>query len=154
MSESNPVLTGVERPKPVEATPAAALEWSVGPLLNAQADLLAGAEATVTNWLHRRHEAIVDTQQLIANMQTGGNPAATFKAQQEWISRSFRRLIADADACHSATQDLMKRAPSWFPNGGWMWFGNGFASAETSASQAGATRAAVRPLRMANNKPE
>jgi hypothetical protein len=154
MSENNPVQTGVENQKPAEAIPAAALEWSVGPLLNAQADLLAGAETTVTNWLHRRHEAIVDTQQLIADMQTRANPAAAFKAQQEWMTRSFRRLVADADACHSATQQLMERAPSWFPRGGWMWFGNGSASSETSATQAAATRAAGRPLRMANNKPE
>jgi hypothetical protein len=154
MSESNPVQTMAEKQKPNDAIPAAAIEWSVGPLLNAQADMLAGAEATVTDWLHRRHEAIVDTQQLFARMQTGVDPASAFKAQQEWISRSFRRLVADADACHSATQHLMERAPSWFPRGGWMWFGNGSASAETTASQAAATRAAGRSLRMANNKPE
>jgi hypothetical protein len=154
MSEINQAQNMSEKQKTAEAIPAAALEWSVGPLLNAQADLLAGAEATVTDWLHRRHEAIVDTQQLIARMQTRVDPAAAFKAQQEWVSRSFRRLVADADACHSVTQQLMERAPSWFPRGGWMWFGNGSASAETSAAQAAATRAAGRSLRMANNKPE
>ncbi len=154
MSESNPVQNLTEKQKSAEAIPAAALEWTVGPLLNAQADLLAGAEATVTDWLHRRHEAIVDAQQLITRMQTGIDPAGAFKAQQEWMSRSFRRLVADADACKSATQQLMERAPSWFPRGGWIWFGNGSGNGEVAASQAAATRAAGRSLRMANNKPE
>jgi hypothetical protein len=154
MSEINPVQNLTEKQKAAEAIPAAALEWSVGPLLNAQADLLAGAEATVTDWLHRRHEAIVDTQQLITRMQTGVDPVGAFKAQQEWMSRSFRRLVADADACHSATQQLMERAPSWFPRGRLMWFGNGPGNGEVAASQAAATRAVGRSLRMANNKPE
>jgi hypothetical protein len=114
MSEMNPVQNPADN-KPADAIPAAAIDWSVGPLLNAQADLLAGAEATLADWLHRRHEAIADTQQLISRMQTGVDPAAAFKAQQEWVSRSLRRLAADADACHSATQQLMERAPSWFP---------------------------------------
>jgi hypothetical protein len=156
MSEVNPVQNHAEIHKTAEAIPVAALEWGVGPLLNAQADLLAGAEATMTDWLHRRHEAIVDAQQLIARMQTGVDPAAAFKAQQEWISRSFRRLVADAGACHSATQHLIERSPSWFPRGGWMWFGNGSGSPNeaAAASQAVATRAIGRPLRMANSKPE
>jgi hypothetical protein len=154
MSEINPVQNLTEKQKSADAVPAAALEWSVGPLLNAQADLLAGAEATVTDWLHRRHEAIADTQQLLTRMQTGVDPAAAFKAQQEWMTRSFRRLAADADACRSAAQQLMERAPSWFPRGGWMWFGNGSAGAEVAGSQAAATRAAGRSLRMANSKSE
>ena len=153
MSEINPVQNLAEKQKAVEGIPAVALDWSVGPLLNAQADLLAGAEATVTNWLHRRHEAVTDTQQLIARMQTGVDPAAAFKAQQEWVSRSFRRLAADADACHTATQQLLERAPSWFPSSAWGWFANGSGN-DAAASQAAVTRAAGRSLRMANNKPE
>jgi hypothetical protein len=154
MSEANPVQNLAEKQKTAEAIPAAALDWSVGPLLSAQADVLAGAEATVTDWLHRRHEAIVDTQQLIARMQTGGDPTAALKAQQEWMSRSFQRLVADAHAYHSATQQLIERAPSWFPRGRWSWFTNGSAGEDTAASHAAATRAAGRPLRMANNKAE
>lgn len=154
MSDINRVQNLAEPPKPAEGIRAAALDWSVGPLLNAQADLLAGAEATVTNWLHRRHEAIVDTQQLMARMQTEGDPANAFKAQQEWMTRSFRRIAADADACYSATQQLMERAPSWFPRVGWLWFGNGSMADEIGATQAAAARSVSRPLRMANNKPE
>lgn len=152
MSEINPVQNLADKQKQAEAIPAAALEWSVGPLLSAQADLLAGAEAAVTDWLHRRHEAILDTRQLIARMQTGVDAAEAFKAQQEWVSRSFRRLAADADACHSATQQLMERVPSWFPRGVW-WFGNGAASTDTTESQTAAARAG-RSLRVANQKPE
>jgi hypothetical protein len=150
MSETNPLPSMVEKPKPTDAIPAAVRDWGVAPLLNAQADLLAGAEATVTDWLRRRHDAVVDMQQLIARMHTGFDPADTFKAQRELMSRSFQRLAADAEACHSATQHLLDRAPSWFPNGGWMWFPWGAGSTDTPATQAAATRAAGRPLRMAN----
>ena len=154
MSEMNPAPNLTENAKQADAIPAAALDWSVRPVLNAQADLLAGAETTVTDWLHRRHEAIVDTQQLIARMQTGVDPVTAFKAQQEWMSRSLRRLAADANACQSAARQLMERAPSWFPRADWMWFGNGSANPESSATQAAATRSAGRPLRMANSKPD
>jgi len=136
--------------KSADAIPRAALDWGVGSLLNAQADMVAEAEATVTDWLHRRHEAILDTQQLIASMHTGTDPAVAAKAHQEWMSRSFRRLVADADACHSTAQQLAARVPSWFPRGGWMWFPWGAESPEGTASQAAATRAAGRPLRVAN----
>jgi len=104
----------------------------------------------VTNWLQRRHEAVLDMQQLIAGMHIGTNTADALKAQQEWVSRSFRRLAADADAYQSATQRLLDRVPSWFPQGGSMWFLRGPRSPESSATQAAATRAAGRPLRMAN----
>lgn len=110
MSETNPITTAAKEQKQPDAIPAAALDWSVGPLLNAQADLLAGAEATVIDWLHRRHEAVLDTQQLIAHMHTGTDPADALKAQREWMSRSFRRLAADADAYHSVSRQLMDRA--------------------------------------------
>ena len=97
------------------------LDWGVGPLLNVQADILAGAEATIGDWLRRRHEAIADTQQLIARIHAGGEPGEAVRAQREWVSRSFRRLAADADACHTAARRLMDRAPSWFPQRGWGW---------------------------------
>jgi hypothetical protein len=97
------------------------LDWGIGPLLNAQADMLAGAEATVSDWLRRRHEAIADTRQLIARMHIGGEPGDAVRAQREWVSRSFRRLAADADAYHTVARRLMDRVPSWFPQHGWGW---------------------------------
>ena len=153
MSETNPNPAVSERPKSVNTGAGAALDWGVGPLLNAQADLLAGAEVTVTEWLHRRQEAVVDTRQLIASMQTGSDPADAFRAQRDWMSRSFKRLAADADAYHSVAQKLIDHAPAWFPRGGWMGFPLNGAATDAAASQAAATRAVSRPLRMAN-RPE
>jgi hypothetical protein len=150
MSEANPIPNMAEAPKEPDAIPRAALDWSVGPVLNAQADLLAGAETTVVDWLRRRHEAVVDTQQLIASVHPGVDPADIFRAQRDWLSRSFRRLAADVEAYHSASRQLMDRAPSWFPNGGWMSFARGAGGSEIAASQAAVTRAAGKPLRMAN----
>jgi hypothetical protein len=147
MGETNPIPNVTETAIQPEASPRAAFEWGIRPVLNAQADMLAGAEATVTDWLHRRYEAIVDTQQLVASVHPGTNMADALKAQQEWLSRSFRRVAADLEAYQSTSQQLMDRAPSWFPNGGWMWFQQGTGNA---ASQAAATRAAGRPLRMAH----
>lgn len=112
--------------------------------------MLAGAEATVTDWLRRRHEAILDTRQLIVSLHVGADPADAFKAQRDYVSRSFQRLAAEANACQSATQQLMEHAPAWFPQGGWAWFPRIAGSAETASSRAAATRAAGKPLRMAN----
>jgi len=150
MSETNPLPNTAERPKPTDATSGAVRDWGVGTLLTAQADLLADAESTVSDWLHRRHDAVVDMQQLIARMHIGSDLVDTFKAQREWVSRSLQRLAADAEACQSVTQHFLDRAPAWFPNGGWTWLPWGTGSTETSATQAAATRAAGRPLRMAN----
>lgn len=153
MSETSPVPNVTEQQKQAEAITSSVPDWGIGSLLNAQADMLAGAETTVTDWLHRRHEALVDTQQLIARIHAGTDLASALKAQQEWVSRSLRRLAADADAYQSTTQKMLDRTPSWFPQDGWTWFTRGLKTAETSATQAAATRAAGKPLRMAN-KPE
>jgi hypothetical protein len=150
MSEATTIPNPPDKPTPADAAPSVKFDWGVGPLLNAQADMLAGAEAAVGDWLRRRHEAVADTQQLIARMSAHPDPMDALKAQREWMSRSFRRLAADADACHSAAQYLLDGSQSWFPNGGWIWPPRGVAATETPASQAAATRAAARPLRMAN----
>ena len=146
MSEANTVPNATEHQKPADADSKSVFDWGVLPLLNAQADLLAGAETTVANWLRRRHEAVADTRQLVASMHVGTDLGDALKASREFMSRSFRRLAADADACHATAQHFMERAPSWFPEGVWHP-GNG---ADLSATRAAATRAAARPLRMAN----
>ena len=74
----------------------------VGPLLKAQADLLADAETTVSDWLRRRHDSAMDTQQLAARLCRISSPVEALKAQQEWVSRAFLRLAADSAACQSA----------------------------------------------------
>jgi hypothetical protein len=126
------------------------LDWSIGPVLQAQTDILSGAEATFGDWLRRRHEAVADTRQLIANMHVGTDPREAFKAQREWMSRSLRRLAADADAYHSTAQTLLERAKAWFPENGVAGFPREATGADATASQAAAARAAGKPLRMAN----
>lgn len=121
MNDSNTVENLDEVRKQADAVADSVLDWGVGPLLSAQADVLAGAEATLGDWLRRRHEAIADTQQLIAHMHPGREPGDAVRAQREWMSRSFQRLAADADACHTVARRLMDRAPSWFPKTGWGW---------------------------------
>jgi len=150
MSETNPTPNVTEKQKQPDANSAPMPDWGVSALLNAQADLLAGAEATVTDWLRRRHEAVIDTRQLIVHMHVGADPAEAVKAQREWVSRSFRRLAAEADAYQSVAQQLMERAPAWLPQGGWGWFPRIAGSTETASTQAAATRAAGKPLRMAS----
>jgi hypothetical protein len=118
MNDSNTIDNLDEARKQADVMADSVLDWGIGPLLNAQSDMLAGAEATVGDWLRRRHEAIADTQQLIARIHTGGEPGDAVRAQREWVSRSFRRLAADADACRTVARRLMDRAPSWFPQRG------------------------------------
>lgn len=77
------------------------------PLLKAQADLLVSFQSTMTDWLHRRHEAVVDTQRLMARLRTASDPAELWQVQQEWASGVFQRLAADAAACQSATMQSL-----------------------------------------------
>ena len=152
MSETNPIPNATEKQKQPDAAAVATLDWGIGTLLNAQADMLASTGAVVTDWLHRRHEAMLETKQLIARVHVGAEPADAFKTQREFVSHFFQRMAAEVDAYQATTQQLMERAPHWFPQGGWFWFPRIAGSAETASSQAAATRAAGRPLRMANNK--
>jgi hypothetical protein len=146
MSESIAIPNSAEKQQQADTSPGAVFDWGVGPLLNLQADMLAGAEATVSDWLRRRHEAIADTRQLIARMRLGVDPGEALEAQRDWVTRSLQRLAADSDAYHSRARHLLDRVPSWFPPGGWIWFPRD-EGAEASASQAAATRAAGKPLR-------
>lgn len=152
MSETTAVPNPAEKQQQADASPGAVFDWGVGSLLNLQADMLAGTEATVSDWLRRRHEAIADTQQLFARMRLGVDPGEALKAQRDWTTRSLQRLAADTDAYHSAARHLLDRAPSWFPQSGWIRFARGVGSAEASASQAAATRAAGKPLRGVANR--
>ncbi len=121
------------------------LNSGADPLLKAQADILVSVELTFTDWLHRRHEAVQDTQNLVARLRSNSDPAELLKAQQEWLSGAFRRLSADAAAYQSATQQLLERSRSWFP------LGTEFA--ESVVSQATeATRAVTKPLRVNTSK--
>jgi hypothetical protein len=128
-----------EQQKVATALLGSAMSTSAEPMLKAQADLLASAESTMTDWLHRRREAVADTQRLVSRLHGSTDPAEFLKVQQEWMAGVFNRLAADATAYQSATQRLMDHARSWFSQ-----------SAESTASQvATATRAAAKPLQMA-----
>jgi len=148
MSETNPIPNATENQKQPDTAALAPLNWGIGTLLNAQADMLASTGAVMSDWLQRRHEAVLDTRQLISRMHVGAEPAEAFKTQREFVSHFFQRLAAEVDAYQTTTQHIMKCAPHWFPQGGWFWFPR---TPETASSQAAATRAAGQPLRMAND---
>jgi len=113
MTETPATLDIAEQQKNTAAFIGSVLNSSADPLLKAQADLLESVESTVTDWLHRRHEAVVDTQKLVARLRTINDPAEMLKAQQDWVTGAFRRLAADAAAAQSATLELVERSRGW-----------------------------------------
>ena len=117
------------------------------PVLQAQADLLASVETTLSGWLRRRHEAVRETQALVARLRGSSDPADFATAQQEWVSGAVRRLAADATAFQTAAQEIAERARGWFPNGAEI-----AASAASAATEA--TKAAGKTLRVANKAAE
>ncbi len=123
------------------------LNSGTDPLLKAQADILVSVETAFTDWVRRRHEAVVETQNLVARLRTNSDPAEMLKAQQEWLSGAFRRLSADAASYQSATQQLVERSRAWFPLG--TEFADSVVSQATEAS-----RAVTKPLRVPNKAAE
>ena len=115
MAETSTAPDIAEPPKSTAALFGNVPTPDVGPLLKAQADLLAGTEATVADWLRRRYDAAMDTQQLVAHLCTISSPFEALKTQQEWVSRAFLRLAADTAACQSAAEQLVDRARTWLP---------------------------------------
>jgi hypothetical protein len=71
-------------------------------LLSIQADFLVGLESAMTEWLHRRHEAVLDAKRLVARLRETQDINDILRAQQEWMSGAFRRLAADAAGLQSA----------------------------------------------------
>ena len=63
--------------------------------LGAQAGLLKGVETAMTEWLHRREEAIADAHRLVARMQESRDISEIWNAQQEWAVGALRRFAAD-----------------------------------------------------------
>jgi hypothetical protein len=115
----------------------------IAPVLKAQEDLLLSAETTVGEWLRRQHDAVVDTQHMIANLRATADPFEALKAQQEWMSRALLRLAMDTAAYQSVAQQLRDRAWTWFPK-------VADVGAGAASRDAAATRAAGKPLRMAD----
>lgn len=117
MSETPATLNIAEHQKAASAFLGSVLNSGADPVLKAQADLLESVEATVTDWLHRRHEAVVDTQRLVASVRASSDPADILKAQQDWVSGAFRRLAADAAAAQAAALQLVDRSRTWMQQG-------------------------------------
>src|ERR1700737_3357899 len=72
-------------------------------LFKAENDLLAGAETVMSEWLHRRREAITEAQRLFARIRESHDLSDIFKAQQDWMSGALRRMADDAETCQKAT---------------------------------------------------
>ena len=81
-------------------------------LLGLQADLLVGIEFALTDWMHRRHEAVLDAQRLIARARETQDTNELLRAQQEWMAGALRRMAADA-ASFQSRHPL--REQSWAP---------------------------------------
>jgi hypothetical protein len=89
----------------------------VEPVLKAQADLLAGVQTILTDWIQRRQGAIVDTQKLVARLGTSTSPADVMSAQQEWVTSTFQSFAADASAIQASAMQLAERAQAWSQHG-------------------------------------
>jgi hypothetical protein len=126
----------VEQQKAAAAFVQSTLTSGAEPVLKAQAELLTTVQSTFASWLRRRHEAVVDTQHLVARLHTNRDPGEFVSVQHEWVAGAVKRLAADAAAYQEATQHLVDLARGWFPH-----------VAETAAEIASATRAAGKPLR-------
>jgi hypothetical protein len=71
--------------------------------LKVEDNLLAGAETVMCEWLHRRQEEVSDAQRLFARIRESRDLPDIFKAQQDWMSGTLRRLADDAESCQKAT---------------------------------------------------
>src|SRR5690349_13508490 len=58
-------------------------------------------ESAMTEWLHRRHEAVLDAKRLIARLRESHDINDQLRAEQEWMSGVFRRLAADTTSFQS-----------------------------------------------------
>ena len=150
MTETTATAGAAEQQKATAAFFSSMFNSGADPVLKAQADLLASVETTMTAWLRRRHEAVQETQALVARLRSSSDPSELITAQQEWMSGAFRRLAADATACQSAAQEMVDRARTWFPNG--VDASDSVAAASTAAGDT--ARQAAKPLRVANKAAE
>jgi hypothetical protein len=63
--------------------------------LDAQADLLKGVETAMTEWVHRRQEAIEEAYRLMTRLRDSRDVNDIWNAQQEWATGAWQRLAAD-----------------------------------------------------------
>jgi Phasin protein len=72
-------------------------------LLDAQTRFLKGAETVMTEWLHRRQEAVAEAQRLIFRLRDSSDFSEILKAEQDWAEGALRRFAADATDLLGAT---------------------------------------------------
>jgi hypothetical protein len=130
-----------EQQKNAAALVGTMLNSGAEPILKAQAEILVSVESTFTDWLHRRHEAVAETQKLVERLRTTSDPSEMLKAQQDWVTGAFRRLAADAAAAQSATMEFVDRSRGWIKQGA-------DAASEIVPHAGEAARAVTKPMRM------
>jgi len=118
------------------------LNSGADPLLRAQADMLDSMEAVVTDWLQRRHDAVMEARRLVARLRGASDPAEMLRAQQEWASGAFQRFAADAAACQSMTMQLVEKSRRWVEQ-------STEEAAESAPKPVELARAVPKPMRMA-----
>ena len=113
MTETSTMHGFAEQQKTAAGLMGAMLDAGADPMLKAQADVLDSVGTAMTDWLKRRQEAVVEAQQLIAQLQEVSGPAELLKAQQEWMAGAFRRMNADAIAYQASAMQLVEKSRNW-----------------------------------------
>jgi hypothetical protein len=113
MTESSAIPGFVEQQNAAAAFIGTMLNSGADPMLKAHADVLESVGTAMTDWLQRRHEAVVDAQRLIAQLQAMTGPAEMLKAQQEWMGGAFQRMNADAIAYQASAMQLAEKSRHW-----------------------------------------
>lgn len=151
MTETTASTIAAEQQKSTAAFFSTVFHSGAEPVLKAQADLLASFETSVTAWLRRRHEAVTDTQALVARLRTSSDPAEVASAQQEWVAAAVRRLSADTADFQNAAQHF---ARSLFPQAVQAAQSVEHGAVDAAGDAAAAARAAGKQLRVANKAGE
>ena len=113
MTESSAIPGFAEQQNAATAFIGTMVNSGADAMRQAQADLLESVATAMAGWLQRRHAAVVDAQQLIAQLQTVTGPAEMLKAQQEWMGGAFQRMNADAIACQASAMQLVEKSGRW-----------------------------------------
>ena len=94
----------------------------------------------MTEWLHRRHEAVLDAKRLIARVRESQDVNELLRAQQDWMAGAFRRMAADAGGFQSALMFASR-------------IGREAEEKSRTAADAGATAAAAISQKLQPSKP-
>jgi hypothetical protein len=102
MSHATPTVDFAEQQRAARAVLASAFPPpGAEAVLSAQAEFLVRIEATLTNWLQRRHAAVQETRQTVERIRHSNDILEIWQAQQAWLSAALQRLSADAEAARA-----------------------------------------------------